>query len=218
MKVYKNLKIPACRFYYILNNNDPRALVSDFDIDEDNNSYVYDGDEDLNDIFNNIFYKYCELTGDKTLLTMFKSQLQISNMELEYCVVSKIIGMFNQYENVDFLISIEKFYPSYKIHLNKDLNIETSRLLNKLKGLQNRINIKKINYEEKYKSKSESNIKIDVQEIASSIEIALDLRYQIDDENITLSRIVKMIKLANKKHKKNGTNSNNSSKRLKRTK
>jgi hypothetical protein len=219
MKIYKSQKIPVSRFCYILNTGDSRALMYDFDIYDDNEDLKYDGDEDLDDIFKTIYYKYCILIGDNNQLTKMRKEAYIKEKEAEMKFVNTSMLLYVESENEGFITLLNSTFPSYSIDLKKDISVQVERNIRKLKGLRNKINIKKIDYAKRYKKEgNEPKKELDADAEAILLENALELKYSIDVDSISLGKWCKMINLARKKAKKHGENQNNSRRRVKRIK
>jgi hypothetical protein len=219
MKIYKSQKTPVSRFCYILNTGDSRALMYDFDIYDDNEDLKYDGDEDLDDIFKTIYYKYCILIGDNNQLTKMRKEAYIKEKEAEMKFVNTSMLLYVESENEGFITLLNSTFPSYSIDLKKDISVQVERNIRKLKGLRNKINIKKIDYAKRYKKEgNEPKKELDADAEAILLENALELKYSIDVDSISLGKWCKMINLARKKAKKHGENQNNSRRRVKRIK
>ena len=219
MKIYKSQKIPVSRFCYILNTGDSRALIYDFDIYDDNEDFKYDGDEDLDDIFKTIYYKYCVLIGDNNQITKMRKEAYIKEKEAEMKFVNTSMLFYMESENEDFITLLNSAFPSYSIDLKKDISVQVERNIRKLKGLRNKINIKKIDYTKRYKKEgNEPKKELDADAEAILLENALELKYSIDVDSISLGKWCKMINLARKKAKKHGENQNNSRRSVKRIK
>ena len=219
MKIYKSQKIPISRFCYILNTSDSRALMYDFDIYDDNEDFKYDNDEDLDNIFKTIYYKYCVLIGDNNQTTKMRKEAYIKEKEAEMKFVNTSMLFYMESGNEDFITLLNSAFPSYSIDLKKDISVQVERNIRKLKGLRNKINIKKIDYAKRYKKEgNEPKKELDADAEAILLENALELKYSIDVDSISLGKWCKMINLARKKAKKHGENQNNSRRRVKRIK
>lgn len=211
MEIYKNHKIPIIRFFYAFNENDYRALVKDFDVEEVDDDFKYDGDEDLEEVFYDIYYKYCELIKDEKTLSMLNKKKYILDKQTEYSIVSNILNVFKETEDLRVLYILNSL-DNYSIDMSKNLNPQISSIIRKLKLLKNRINLKTIQFDKRYKNKLEKNTKskIDVYLQCSELELALDLKYPLDPYETTLVKWCSMINLAKAKSKRYEQNKNNS--------
>ena len=192
MKYYKDLKIPVENFYSFMETSNYKFLLKKKS--KLNNKQK----EKLDNVFTDIFYKYCELIGDLTVFDSFKKEIYLEFLSIKINLINQILLMFKDHGNPEILSTLNELGVNF--NLEKPIEPQVKRAIRKVKGLKNRYNIfvlknkpKKLNEEKKIYT---------LEEQALDIEISLKLKYPIDIATLSLGKWASMIKKI--KTRKNG--------------
>lgn len=193
MKYYSSCKIPVENFFGFLSERDYSYLLTEI-------KALSDKERDfLDEVFLNIFYEYCYLSNDSTLLTSFKKEIYIEYVQGKINAITKILELYEKFEDITILELLNGLDVPF--NSSKKIEPQIKKAIRKVKGLRNRYNIT-ISKDKNRKDKvGKKDFKIDEQ--ALNIELALGLKYSIDISTCTLSKWVSMIKTV-KNRKNNG--------------
>jgi len=189
MKYYKNSSIPVDRFFGFLETRNHKLLLK-------KKKKLNLGDKLLLDkVFTDIFYEYCYLSQDDTLLKSFKEEIKKDFLTGQINCLTQVLDLYSAHGEIQVL----ELLPELGVPFNaqKEIEPQVKKAISKIKGLRNKFNL--INSKKK---KEDKDSDYNLEEQAANIEIALELKYSIDTSEIKLSKWVALIKLI--KQRKNG--------------
>lgn len=192
MQIYRSIEdITVYIFFEILKTSNYRLLILDKKLD-------LITDEELQDIFKNIIYEYSSKTHNFKIQSDFKKKLLISTMEIEYDILAGILNIFSETEAIEVLFILDDLGFNFK---NCDsIDFELKKVIAKVKGLKNKINIYKIRYNKSNQgSKSDKDNDYNLDKVAFELERALDLKYKLDVKETTMIRWINMLNQSKKK-------------------
>lgn len=202
MKLYKSCKtLSIARFFRIFETDDYRNLIIGFDIENDELTLNEVDLINFEKIFNTILYEYSDLTNNIKVRTELKKKILIQQWQIKYDITVNCIDFYLRSDDevyLDFLNKVDS-----QIDLKKPIIPQLNLLINKMKGLKNKIKIFKINLAKSFKE-SKTEIKIDLDKEAFYLEKNLELKREIDPETTTVSKWVKINELNSLKMKENG--------------
>jgi hypothetical protein len=194
MQIYRSIEdITVYIFFEILKTDNYRLLI----VDDKSTDKITD--TELQDIFKNIIYEYSSKTNNFKISSDFKKKIIISLLENEYDILSGVLKIFNDTEAIEVLFILDDLGYNFK---NCDsLDLELKKVIAKVKGLKNKINIYKIRYNKANKNNKTNNNDTDynLDSIAFSLERALDLKYKLDIRETTMIRWINMTNQSKKK-------------------
>lgn len=157
MIIYNNCDdLPIYFFYKIFDTKDYRYLIIDFNKYSESHVINEQQQKELSDVFNRITFEYSRLTNNNKLKKKYQLQIDIKELEIEYNYCVKTIEIYLKYEVIEVLLLLEEF--GYDIDVNKDIKKQILRINNQLKGIKNKVRLRKIRYTKLYKEdKDESN-------------------------------------------------------------
>lgn len=190
-------------FYKIIDTNDYRYLLKNFDDENDEQKIELTiiEEHELIIIFEKILNEYNKLNIDRKLIKKLRAQIEIKYLESKYKATSKILKMYSIYDSIEVLVLLNDIGWVFKI--DEDIDTQITKIINQCKGLKNRIKIAKINYTKEFKEK-EGAIEIDLDEEAALLEINLGLSYFIDIRVISVKRWINLKKINKKRAIKDG--------------
>ena len=198
MKIYKSCKtLSIFRFYEILETKDYKYLIDDYE----NTDITEELQNDLDNIWSELFKEYIVLKDDKQIRTSFKKLAYISKLETKLSICSSLLsGLVEQTTKEGQLKYIKELSAwGYPINQNKDIQDEVNRVIRNFKTLKSTITIKRNEYNKEYK-KELTQEKIDIDEQVVNVEQALN--NQIDSNKTTVSKWIYYVKKANNIAKK----------------
>lgn len=202
MKIYKSCRtLPIQNFYDIFSTDDYRLMIAGFDIENDNLKLSSKKEEELEDIFKDIYYNFAEMTENHKLKTLLKKHFLIEQWEFIYKLIVNTMFLYTQNNDVEFLKSINRLQEKmYTINLDQEINPQLERMVGKMKGLKTKIKIFKL----KMKKKKVTDEKPEVVDLAAKsifLERHLDLKRAIDPKTTTVSEWVSLNKMSKEKFK-----------------
>ena len=192
MKIYKSCKtLSIFRFYEILDTKDYKYLIDDYE----NTEITDDLQNDLDNIWSEIFKEYIVLKDDKQIRTSFKKLAYISKLETKLSIcISLLNGLVEQTTKEAQKKYIKELSAwGYPINQNKHIQDEINRIIRNFKTLKSSIKIKKNEYNKEYK-KELTQEKIDIDEQVVNVEQALN--NSIDSNSTTVSKWIYYVKRA----------------------
>lgn len=173
--------MPLWNFQKYLETNDLRYFTKEFK-----------EHKDLNDIMINFFGEYLELTKNQTVINRFELMHKIMRLQSKYNTVSLILKALYNYPT---FCKIEKFTElvkelekwNYRIDRSKDIFTQLEKISNRLQGILTQIEL----LEDQIKPEGEKESK-SIESQILSVTRALDLRYQINSKEITVSQWVEL--------------------------
>ena len=192
MKIYKSCKtLSIFRFYEILDTKDYKYLIDDYE----NTEITDDLQNDLDNIWSEIFKEYIVLKDDKQIRTSFKKLAYISKLETKLSIcISLLNGLVEQTTKEAQKKYIKELSAwGYPINQNKPIQDEINRIIRNFKTLKSSIKIKKNEYNKEYK-KELTQEKIDIDEQVVNVEQALN--NSIDSNSTTVSKWIYYVKRA----------------------
>ena len=185
--------LPIYNFYKIIDEGDMRFLIKGYS--EEKN---FKADKTAHNIFQQILSEYSILTSNKEILKNLKMQIFIVEMEFEKMILENILELFNKRKDFSLLPLLHEF--GFDIGESKDIDALLNRVINRIKGLNNRININKINYEKRFVKNTEK-IKTNLDKEALILEMNLELGREINIYTTSVSKWVNMIEVSKEKSK-----------------
>jgi len=209
MKIYKSCEtLPVRRFFKVFETDDLRYLIVDFDNENDDKALTEKQLVEFSRVFEDIYFEYSEITHNHKLRSTLKKQFLIEEWSLLYTMISSFLNLYIEHGNVEVLVLINNFNEkSYRIDLEKPIKPQIPRLIQRLKGLKNKIKIFKIKLSKSMETNKE-DVKMDLDRDALYLERNLELKREIDPDTTTVSKWVKLIQMSKEKHKSHAANSN----------
>lgn len=152
------------------------------------------------DAFNNIIYEYSELTFSRKILNKFNAEVKITCMDFRYNASKKVLLLYNVDGDFNVLEILNKL--GFSISKDGDIESQINRVIKQLKGLQNKIKIEKANYLKINKVKDE--IKSNLEDQATALEMSLKVGYQLNTRVITVAKWISLNNAQNKIAKQYG--------------
>lgn len=210
MKIYKSTNsIMVYNFFKIVETDDLRYLIKSFDDENSEIELTEEQKAEYAEIFNGIYYDYCEITQNFKLRGILEKEILIQQWSITHTIISSSLNIYDEYKDIlskeslnnvlDLINQLED--PKYIIKLDKPLDPQINKLVNKMKGLKNKIVIYKAKIAESLKNEK-AQTKIDLDKDALYLERNLELGREIDPKKTTLARWVRMIQMSKEKHKK----------------
>ena len=205
VRIHKSCStLPIYNFYKCSLYSDFRFMIRDYDEYDDNVNIKYKKDtKEFKDVFNILQKEYMFLNEDKRSLTMKKEEFRLLHLITRYDISYKILKLFSETLAVEVLDLLNEFGIKYDAKDPSEQQIKA--IESQLKVLKNKINIAKINFENKYGTKSENisadEFMINLDKEALDLETYLELGYRLDVREITIERWVNLKKMAKNKTK-----------------
>jgi len=212
MKLYKSCStLPIRRFHNIIETNDLRNLVIDFDPENIEFELTEEQNIEFADIFETIYYEYSELSENHKLRRTLKKRHLINDWTFLYTIITSLVNLYIDYGNTSSLTLINEINePKYHIKLDEPIDKQIIALTNKMKGLKNKIKIAKLKLAKSLES-NKKQVKIDLDRDALYLERNLELKRSIDPNITPVASWVKMIQMSKEKAKDYARNTNNNS-------
>lgn len=158
-------------------------------------------DAKLSDIFSNILLEYHELTKNNEILREKKEKFDIELMEYRYNLTKELISMYLNTGIVDFVSLLNEL--GWSIDTEKNVIDQLNAIPNKLKGLKNQLNIKKINFVKRFKKQHEPSPppNFNLQKQLINLEIGIPLSFKIDMFTDTMERFIFWNEILDNKNK-----------------
>jgi len=206
---YNNCKsIPMYNFYEILESNEYKWLLKDFNED----SGVILSEKELNvlkELFQTIFNEYIELKKDNKVIKVLKQRAIIANLENRMFWGATLLKLFINNPTKETAESLHSW--KFKIDITKKLDLEVESVTRQLKSLRTQINMAISTYEEMTKKdKNKKEEKLNIEKQAINVAKGLDLKYPINTKETTMLQWLaycenlEYIVKENKKKKENG--------------
>lgn len=213
--MYRSINtLPVYNFYKMVEDSNLMYLYKGYD-DEDENPEVKDrvSKEKESEIFDKIFYDYCDITSDHNLRISTRKQFMIEEWSITYGFVADIIARYKLFGNKDVLSLLEVLDPIYKIDFEADLDKQIKSLERKMIGLKNKIMIYKSKFvnSNKKKESDDNDEAFDLETEALQIEIGLELKRSIPIRTTSVSYYFKLKKMLLKKQESYGKSTNSRS-------
>lgn len=205
MEFYKSCKsLSIYSFNEILKAGDLRFLIKEYDEYREEEFKLVGADlEEATELFKNIVYEYSELTINRSLLSNFGSQINITKEEFRYNLTEKILNFYTESNDLDILNILNNI--GWSIDISNDINNQIKYIVASMRKLRTKISILKIKYEEKFKNKTKDDkedVFIDkLESDAIALEIALKISYPIDTKKTSVSKWVNMWNVADRMNK-----------------
>ena len=200
--------IPMFRFYEIMETEEYRWLLKDFNDDSD----ISLPEEELNalkELFQTLFNEYIELKKDTKVLKTLKQRAIIANLENRMFWGATLLKLFIQNPTEETAESLRSW--KFKIDTTKPLDLEVESVTKQLKSLRTKINMEVSAYEKMVENKSKSKEKLNIEKQAINVAKGLDLKYPINTKETTMvqwlaycENLEYIIKENKKKQNKNG--------------
>lgn len=209
LKTFKSCKTLWMRnFYEILDTNDFRWLLIDFD---ENSDIELDHKQkvELEEQWKVIFNDYVELKGDKNIIDDLRKRAQIANLQNRMFFGVSLLNLLIKNPKTPKLNEIIDELAEWKFRIDKKQNLskEVEKIVKQLKAVRTRINIELSKYKEK-QEKYKKQEKHDINDQTINIAKILDLKYPILTSETTVSQWLSYCKNANnvikQQKKKNG--------------
>jgi hypothetical protein len=160
-------------------------------------AFVVVNENDLRKAYDEIFNDYSATKFDRRELLRMKEEGEIIYLNSTYEIIVKTLALYKEYEDIKILeIFVDLEFTNFDI--NGDIKKEIEKIVRSAKGLKNKINIKRINYEKKYLKGVED--KMDVQDVfktldkqALALETNLELGYKINVKKTSVVRWLNLI-------------------------
>jgi hypothetical protein len=209
MKLYKSANtITVSRFFKIIETDEYRYLIINYDDENDEVILTDDQTNELKDIFEDIYFEYCELTHNHKLKATMKKQYLIAEWGMIYNLITSCLNLYKDHKEINCLLIINELKEkSYIIDEKLPIEPQVTSLIKKMKALKNKIKIFKIKMVNQVKDDKEE-VKFDLDKQAIYLESNLELKREIDPETTTLSKWVKMIQISKEKSLRYGKNTN----------
>lgn len=196
-------------FFKIVETDDLRYLVKNYDDENNKLELTQEQKNEFAEIFNNIYYEYCDITNNFKLKGILQKEILIQQWSIIHTIISNCLMLYEEYGNIlddeskkeilGIINSLDD--PKYIIKLDKPFKPQVDRLVNKMKGLKNKIIIYKSKIADSLKSEK-AQTKIDLDRDALYLEKNLELGREINPKTTTLTRWVRMIQMSKEKHRK----------------
>ena len=204
-KLYKSCKtLPIARFFRIFDDDDFRNLIRGYDYENDEFVLTAEEQAQYREIFEDIYYEYSDITENHKLRSTLKKQILIEEWSFLYTLISNLINLYVEHKEVDILQLINEVdEKQYHIKIDKPLQPQIKALIQKMKGLKNKIKIFKLKLSQSLEQ-NKKETKIDLDKDALYLERNLELKRAIDPEVDSVSTWVKMIQMSKQKAKNDG--------------
>lgn len=202
MKIYKSCKtLPIRKFFRIFETDDLRNLVIGFDEENDTFTLKENQLEEFAILFEDIYFEYSDISENHKLKSTLKKRFLIEEWSLIYMMISSFINLYIEHksnEPLDLINSLEEV--QYHIDLDKPIDPQIKKLVQKMKGLKNKINIFKLKLSQSME-KNEKDVKMDLDRDALYLERNLELKRAIDPDTTSVTTWVRMIQMNKQKVK-----------------
>ena len=206
IKLYKSCStLPIHNFFELFETEDMRNLIHGFDFDNDKLELTDEEKWEYKAIFDKIFFEYCELTSNHGVIQTLKKEVMIEQWSFVFTTATKIISIYQEYNDKDILECLGNLESKYKVDLSKDINPQLKKVELDLKHLKNKIKLFKIKLADKAKNKK-SDVKIDLEKDALYLERNLELNRSIDTKTTSVKKWVSLLKIQKEKTTSNGKN------------
>lgn len=208
IKIFNNCSdLPIYNFYSIIEKKDLFYLVKGYDGTNKSSFEAKVNEDYLSELHKTIINEYNELISNKQALTRNKLVFSLLEKQLTYEAAAKILNIYMETKSIEVLVLLNEF--GFKIDVNKHLGKQIDRIIKKLASLRNKIRIDEAKFKSKYgkDSKDESNsnnILSRLDKEALSLELALELGYNINVKKTSVTRWINLISLADIKSKQYG--------------
>ena len=188
MKYYKDSRIPVYNFFKYIETKDHKLLLK-----KKCKNITQEQIQFLDEAFTSIFYEYCYLTKDDTLLYVFKREIFLEFTETKINTITKILDLYREFGEIEVLDLLNDIDIPFT--RSKDIDNQVKVVIRKLKGLRNKYKIARSKIKD-VKTQSSFNLEKET----SSIEISLGLKYSIDTQTCTLNKWVSKVILIKEKN------------------
>jgi hypothetical protein len=182
------------RFYKIVDENNLNFLVKGFEDGDTEFKYSAEAEE----IAQKILEEYAELTSNKEIVVGLNLRIKIAEFQFEKDILEGVLDSFNTYEDYSVLSLLTDF--GFDIKEGDNLNIKFSKVISRIKSLNNKIKINKSKYTERFKKNSEE-IKRNLIKEALNLEMGLELGRKINVHTTMVDEWVAMVELSTLKAK-----------------
>jgi hypothetical protein len=201
MKIYDSLAtITVYIFFEILDTEDYTYLIKKREkfIDKENPDIINISEVkklELQNVFKNIVSEHAQKTHNFKLFNDIKKKIYISRLEYEFDLISAIVKIFENYEEIEVLFVLDSI--GFNFENSDSIESELKKAIIHCKALKNKININKIKYN-KANKKSDEDKDYNIDAVALSLERALDMNYKLDIRKLSMLRWVNLINLSKK--------------------
>jgi len=183
--------LPIYNFHKIIDENNLLFLVKGYsEEDEDEKPQLT---EEAKLIFQNIIQEYSEITSSKEALLGVSLQIDITALVYERDLFKKVMDLFHETRDFSIISTLSEL--GFSIEPIENAEDLLKRLISHIKGLNNKIRIKKNNYAKRFE-KNVEKIKNDLDKEALMLELNLSLGREIDVHKTSVVKWVKMIDLS----------------------
>lgn len=180
MKIYKSTEtLPIYNFEKILETNDLRFLLKDYDHEEDSKPLKMSDEMLLSSIFKVILKEYSYLSGAKEIMRKMKSQFYIKELEIKITIIEELLDIFVKFGESTQLVLLNDLDLGIRFDEGGNEDKKVLSIKSKLSGLKTKLRLKKNTYEAKYKPK-ENVSSNSIFKTAIQISRALELGFVID--------------------------------------
>lgn len=145
-------------------------------------------------IFKKIVHEYAALSSNEKEIRNLKQQLLISQLEFRYEATSRILKLYNNYQDIEILLLLKDL--NWKLDSSEAIGPQVEKITKLMIGLKMKIKIQKANYKNKYdKLKADLNDAVSLDKQALYIESNLKTGYRIDPMETTCERWINYEKL-----------------------
>ena len=198
MKIHKTCSsLTIAPFYSIIDTGDFKYLIKGNERGDKELKITKQQQQQLEDAFNEILKEYSERTANREVLRNYKAQIKIIALEFEYATVSKILMLFEKYEEIEILDLLNEM--DYPFNKGKNIDDQIQTILKKLKGVKMRIKIETVKYKKRFVQEIKK-VKRNLDKEALMLEMSLGLSAgSVDVYKTSVKRWVNMVKLHNEK-------------------
>lgn len=186
--------LAIAKFFRIIDTDDLRNLVVGFDFENPEFELTNKEQIELQVIFDDIFYDYCDITENFKLKGIKRKEILLAKWTFKHKIVTNLMNLYVEFKQESTLKLLDDLEDQrFKINFDKPIDPQIDAIVRKLKGLKNKIVIFKMKIAESVKSKK-TETKMDLDQDALYLERNLELKREIDPETTSISKWVKMIR------------------------
>ena len=191
MRIYKNCNVLSIYlFHKLISTNDLKYLVHK----RDRENLTEKDKESLKEVMVNIVDEYYTLTSNDEEIRKRKAEAKLVYLHTVKNAAVNCLKTFDEYRDLEVLTILNSLKNGFGIDFKKPLEAEIKKNLNKIKGMNNRINIEQIKYDQRFNSKDnkKSNQEFDLEKEALRLSISLKLNKFLNPKKTSVSKWLKL--------------------------
>lgn len=181
MNLYKSCDtLPVYNFDKILDTQDLRFLIRDFDVENSDKVISEPENMMLSSIFHSILKDYEYMSNPSKKIRTEKKRYFVMELEAKIDIFEKSVAIYEENGITKHFECLSEI--GFRFDLSKEVDVQVNRLKRKIRGLKTKLSIKKAKLKTHTASKENSTVGVDssVFKTAISISRALGISHSID--------------------------------------